>query len=58
VAQSVGQKGLEEKNSALQASGYDCKVVRMANVPWLGTNEDQILCTKPPEEINRNTHYN
>jgi len=32
------------------ASGYDYKVVRTSNVPWLGTNEDQVLCMKPPAE--------
>jgi hypothetical protein len=50
VAQTDGRKYQEGQNSVLQASGYDYKVVRMAHVPWLGTNEDQTLCMKPPAQ--------
>lgn len=50
MAQTVAPYDLEERNPVLQASVYDYKVARMVNMPWLETNEDQILCTTPPAE--------
>jgi hypothetical protein len=50
MAQTVAPYDVEERNSVLQASVYDYKVARTANTPWLGTNEDRILCTTPPAE--------
>jgi hypothetical protein len=50
MAQTVAPHDVEERNCVLQASVYDYKVARMANTPWLETNEDQTLCMTPPAE--------
>jgi hypothetical protein len=50
MAQIVARCDPEDGNPVLQASVHDYKVVRMANTPWLGTNEDQILYMTPPAE--------